>query len=100
MDVIFLWKEERLRLLADSVHRFNAYKFFAMTSNTSKLFSRTSRYAPGLGNEECSNCKFFSGKIKVLDPTLELEMHPENHTLDSSALLHELYNDMGKFGLE
>ncbi|GJZ05321.1 hypothetical protein Tco_0538596 [Tanacetum coccineum] len=63
-------------------------------------YTPTSRYAPGLGNEECSNCKFFSGKIKVLDPTLELEMHPENHTLDSSALLHELYNDMGKFGLE
>ncbi|GJY97571.1 hypothetical protein Tco_0514481 [Tanacetum coccineum] len=63
--------------------------------------------APSIGNAECSNCKFlsenikvFAGKIKVLEATLEIEMHPENHTLDSTALLHELYNEMGKLGLE
>ncbi|GJW56038.1 hypothetical protein Tco_0102769 [Tanacetum coccineum] len=29
-----------------------------------------------------------------------LKLHPENHTIDSAAILHELYNDMGKLGLE
>ncbi|GKD08896.1 phospholipase-like protein [Tanacetum coccineum] len=30
----------------------------------------------------------------------EMDRHPENHTLESVAILYELYNDMGKFGLE
>ncbi|GJY28180.1 hypothetical protein Tco_0403947, partial [Tanacetum coccineum] len=66
-----------------------------------------SRSAPSLGNAECSNCKFLTvnikvlaGKIKVLESTLEMEMYPENHTLDSTVVLHELYNDMGEPGLE
>ncbi|GJU72441.1 hypothetical protein Tco_1263846 [Tanacetum coccineum] len=42
----------------------------------------------------------FAGIIKVLEATLEMEMHSENHTLESTALLHELYNGMGKFGFE
>ena len=36
----------------------------------------------------------------VLEATLEMEMNPENHTRDLVALLHELYNDIGKFDLE
>ncbi|GJR60597.1 hypothetical protein Tco_1502759 [Tanacetum coccineum] len=51
-------------------------------------------------NAECSNCKLLLGKIKVLEATLEMYMHPEQHTLDSTALLHEVYNDIGKLGLE
>ncbi|GJV31877.1 hypothetical protein Tco_1392277 [Tanacetum coccineum] len=31
-------------------------------------------------NAECSNYKLLLGKIKVLDATLEMYMHPENHT--------------------
>ncbi|GJZ35447.1 hypothetical protein Tco_0581264 [Tanacetum coccineum] len=61
----------------------------------------TTIYAPSIGKAECSNRKFLTenmkvlaGKIKVFEATLEMEMHPENHTLDSAALLHELYNDM------
>ncbi|GJU76112.1 putative reverse transcriptase domain-containing protein [Tanacetum coccineum] len=71
-------------------------------------------YSPGpfgstlnLGKAECSNRKFLAekiktleAKIKILEGTLEMEMHPENHTLESAAILHELYNDMGKLGLE
>ncbi|GJR57857.1 phospholipase-like protein, partial [Tanacetum coccineum] len=39
-------------------------------------------------------------KIKILEGALEMERHPENHTIDSAAILHELYNDMGKHSLE
>ncbi|GJR11301.1 hypothetical protein Tco_0793953 [Tanacetum coccineum] len=49
---------------------------------------------------ECSNCKHLLGRIKVLQATLEMYMHPEQHTLDSTALLHDLNNDMEKLGLE
>ncbi|GJW32883.1 hypothetical protein Tco_0052915 [Tanacetum coccineum] len=56
---------------------------------------------------ECSNCKFLAekiktleAKIKILEGTLEMERHPENHTIESAAILHELYNDMEKLGLE
>ncbi|GJX60941.1 RNA-directed DNA polymerase, eukaryota [Tanacetum coccineum] len=54
-----------------------------------------------------SNCKFLAEKvktleenIKILEGALEMERHSEKHTLESAAILHELYNDMGKLGLE
>ncbi|GKC69026.1 hypothetical protein Tco_1114909 [Tanacetum coccineum] len=66
-----------------------------------------SRSALNLEKAECSNCKFFAekiktleAKIKILEETLEMERHPENHTLESAVIFHELYNDMGKLGLE
>ncbi|GJZ48515.1 putative zinc finger, CCHC-type containing protein [Tanacetum coccineum] len=51
-------------------------------------------------NAECSNCKHLLGKITVLEATVELYMHPKEHTLNSAALLHEVYNDIRKLGLE
>ncbi|GKE40605.1 hypothetical protein Tco_1464010, partial [Tanacetum coccineum] len=51
-------------------------------------------------NAECSNCKLLLGKIKVLEETIEMYMHSEQHTLNSTALLHGVYNDMEKLGLE
>ncbi|GKF35882.1 hypothetical protein Tco_0112640, partial [Tanacetum coccineum] len=51
-------------------------------------------------NTECANCKVLIGKLQVLEETLDMYMHPGKHTIDSTALLHELYNDMGKFSLE
>ncbi|GJT62807.1 hypothetical protein Tco_1006340 [Tanacetum coccineum] len=60
-----------------------------------------------LRKTECSNCKFLAekiktleAKIKILEGALEMKRHPEKHTLESAAILHELYNDMGKLGLE
>ncbi|GJV68013.1 hypothetical protein Tco_1483522, partial [Tanacetum coccineum] len=47
-----------------------------------------------------SNCKHLLEKITVLEATVEMYMHPEQHTLNSAALLHEVYNDMGKLDLE
>ncbi|GJY96479.1 hypothetical protein Tco_0513389 [Tanacetum coccineum] len=52
-------------------------------------------YSPGTSrNAECSNCKHLLGKITVLEATVEMYMHPEEHTLNSAALLHEVYNDI------
>nr|GEX11709.1 40S ribosomal protein S11 [Tanacetum cinerariifolium] len=45
--------------------------------------SRSSR------NAECSNCKHLRGKISVLKATMNMHMHPEQHTVNSAALLHE-----------
>ncbi|GJW79159.1 hypothetical protein Tco_0140841 [Tanacetum coccineum] len=53
-----------------------------------------------LKNAECSNCKLSLGIIKVLEATVEMYMHPEQHALNSTAPLHEVFNDMGKLGLE
>ncbi|GKA77460.1 hypothetical protein Tco_0783921 [Tanacetum coccineum] len=67
----------------------------------------SSRSTQNLGKAECSNCKFLAekiktleAKIKILEGALEMERHPEKHTFDSSAILHELYNEMGKLSME
>nr|GEV40350.1 hypothetical protein [Tanacetum cinerariifolium] len=69
--------------------------------------TRTSRSAMNVRKAECSNCKFLAekiktleAKIKILEGTLKMERHPENHTIESAAILHELYNDMRKLGLK
>nr|GEY76159.1 hypothetical protein [Tanacetum cinerariifolium] len=48
----------------------------------------------------CSNCKHLLGKIKVLEAAVEMHMHPEKNTRNSTALLHELHNDMDNLDLE
>ncbi|GJS28796.1 hypothetical protein Tco_0489416 [Tanacetum coccineum] len=58
-------------------------------------------YSPGSSrNVECSNCKHLRGKISVLKATLDMHMHPEQHTVNSAALLHEVLNEMEKLDLE
>ncbi|GJS93301.1 hypothetical protein Tco_0800269 [Tanacetum coccineum] len=104
LDVDFLWKEERVRLLISSPGASMTPSYFLGPSIPPS-------YSPGpstppsytlrpSGNIECSNCKVLLGKIKVLEATVEMYMHSEQHTLNSTALLHEVYNDMGKLGLE
>nr|GEV57384.1 hypothetical protein [Tanacetum cinerariifolium] len=56
--------------------------------------SRSSR------NAECSNCKHFRGKISALKATMNMHMHPEQHTVNSAALLHEVLNEMEKLDLQ
>ncbi|GJX14510.1 syntaxin-related protein KNOLLE [Tanacetum coccineum] len=51
-------------------------------------------------NRECSNCKHLRGKISVLKATMEMHMHPEQHTVNSAALFHEVLNEMEKLDLE
>ncbi|GJU06432.1 putative reverse transcriptase domain-containing protein [Tanacetum coccineum] len=53
-------------------------------------------YSPGSSrNAECSNCKHLRGKISVLKATLDMHMHPEQHTVNSAALLHEIADRQG-----
>ncbi|GJS21929.1 hypothetical protein Tco_0450561 [Tanacetum coccineum] len=78
----FLWKEDRLRDLMSSPGAPSAGP------------STPSR------NAECSNCKQLRGRISVLKATMEMHMHPEQHTLNSAALLHEVLNEMEKLDLE
>ncbi|GJZ51611.1 synaptobrevin, WD40/YVTN repeat-like-containing domain protein [Tanacetum coccineum] len=51
-------------------------------------------------NGECSNCKHLRGKITVLKATMKMHMHPEQHTVNSAALFHEVLNEMEKLDLE
>nr|GFA69006.1 hypothetical protein [Tanacetum cinerariifolium] len=51
-------------------------------------------------NVECSNCKNLRGKISVLKATMNMHMHPEQHTVNLAALLHEVLNEMKKLDLE
>ncbi|GJW32431.1 hypothetical protein Tco_0052463 [Tanacetum coccineum] len=46
-------------------------------------------------NRECSNCKHLRGKISVLKATMEMHMHPEQHTVNSAALFHEVTHFTG-----
>ncbi|GJU23828.1 hypothetical protein Tco_1157170 [Tanacetum coccineum] len=58
-------------------------------------------YSPGSSrNVECSNCKHLCRKISVLKATLDMHMHPEQHIVNSAALLHEVLNEMEKLDLE
>ncbi|GJV23420.1 hypothetical protein Tco_1376115 [Tanacetum coccineum] len=102
----FMWMDDFMNRISSSC-----------TSTPPTLYTRpstrptysvgTSKSAINVGKAECSNCKFLAekiktleAKIKILEGTLEMERHPENHTIESAAILHELYNDMGKLGLE
>nr|GFB53149.1 hypothetical protein [Tanacetum cinerariifolium] len=58
-------------------------------------------YSPGSSrNVECSNCKHLRGNISVLKATMNMHMHPEQHTVNSAALLNEVLNEMEKLDLE
>ncbi|GJU35691.1 hypothetical protein Tco_1184045 [Tanacetum coccineum] len=73
------------------------YEAFACPCGFGDVVLRES-YKPK--THECSNCKHLLDKITVLEATVEMYMHPEQHTVNSAALLHEVYNDMGKLDLE
>nr|GEV05926.1 hypothetical protein [Tanacetum cinerariifolium] len=63
--------------------------------------STTQSYSLGTSrNAECSNCKHLHGKIPVLEATVYMYMHPEQHKVNSATLFHEVYNNMGKLDLE
>ncbi|GJS43690.1 hypothetical protein Tco_0568733 [Tanacetum coccineum] len=113
-DVIFLWKVERVCLLVGSPGASTTL-IYSPGSSSTLIYSLGSsippRYSPGAStpqsyspgtsrNIKCSNCKHLLGKITVVEATVEMYMHPEEHTLNSAALLHKVYYGMGKIGLE
>ncbi|GJX49577.1 putative reverse transcriptase domain-containing protein [Tanacetum coccineum] len=110
----FLWKEERVRLLVGSPGA-STTPIYSPGSSSTPIYSPGSstppRYSPGAStpqsyspgtsrNAECSNCKHLLDKITVLEATVDMYMHPEQHTVNSAALFHEVYNNMGKLDLE
>ncbi|GJX65461.1 hypothetical protein Tco_0299804 [Tanacetum coccineum] len=100
----FIWKEERVRLLISS-HGSSSTPSFSPCSLSALTFSPGPLTPPiyfrgSSRNGDCSNCKLLLARIKLLEVQLEMYMHPEQPTLNSTALLHEVYNDMGKLGLE
>ncbi|GJY18526.1 PAS domain-containing protein tyrosine kinase family protein [Tanacetum coccineum] len=105
----FLWKEDRLRDLmsspgAPSAGPSTPSRYSSVPSTPPSYSSGPSTpqiYSPGSSrNAECSNCKQLRGRISVLKATMEMHMHPEQHTLNSAALLHEVLNEMEKLDLE
>ncbi|GKD62334.1 hypothetical protein Tco_1299843 [Tanacetum coccineum] len=111
---IFLWKETRLRELmsspgAPSTPSYSAghstpptyYSGPSTPTNYSLGSSTPTNYSLGSSrNRECSNCKHLRGKISVLKATMEMHIHPEQHTVNSAALFHEVLNEMEKLDLE
>nr|GEZ20341.1 hypothetical protein [Tanacetum cinerariifolium] len=106
---ILLWKETRLRQLMISLG--------APSSGPSTPLSYSSRpstppsYSSGPStppnyslessrNAECSNCKHLCGKIIVLKAIMDMHVHPEQHTINLAAILHEVLNEMEKLDLE
>nr|GEU66233.1 hypothetical protein [Tanacetum cinerariifolium] len=114
MDVDFLWKETRLRELMSSPGAPSTPSYSAGPSTPPSYSSGPSTppsYSSGpstpthyslgsLRNAECSNCKHLRRKISVLKATMDMHMHPEQHTVNSAALLHEVLNEMEKLDLE
>ncbi|GJR87470.1 hypothetical protein Tco_0211481 [Tanacetum coccineum] len=95
---------ERVRLLVSSTRASKTTSYSPRPSTPPSYSpepSTSQSYSPGPSrNAECLNCKLLLGKIKVLEATVEMYTHLEQHTLNSTALLHEVYNDMGKLSLE
>ncbi|GJX14361.1 hypothetical protein Tco_0206119 [Tanacetum coccineum] len=91
--------EERVRLLVGSPGASTTPIYSPGSSSTpiySSGSSSTPIYSPGSSstpiysrNAECSNCKHLLDKITVLEATVDMYMHPEQHTVNSAALFHE-----------
>nr|GEZ93239.1 hypothetical protein [Tanacetum cinerariifolium] len=109
LDVDFLWKETRLRQMmsshgAPSAGPLTPPSYSLGPSTPPSYFSgpsTPSNYSSGSSrNAECSNYKHLLGKISVLKATMNMHMHPKQHTVNLAALLHEVLNEMEKLDLE
>nr|GEU65940.1 hypothetical protein [Tanacetum cinerariifolium] len=106
---IFLWKETRLCQLMSSPGASSAGPStppsYSSGPSTPSSYSSGPSIPPNYSlessrNAECSNCKHLRRKISVLKATMNMHMHPEQHTVNLAALLHEVLNEMEKLDLE
>ncbi|GKC69844.1 hypothetical protein Tco_1115727 [Tanacetum coccineum] len=108
-----LWKETRLRELMSSPGApsysagHSTPPSYSAGHSTPPSYSSVLQTPPKLllkgsskRNKECSNYKHLRGKISVLKATMKMHMHPEQHTVNSAALFHEVLNEMEKLDLE
>nr|GEX38033.1 F-box domain-containing protein [Tanacetum cinerariifolium] len=99
-----LWKEERVCLLLSSLRSSSTPSYSSEPSSPNSYSSGSTtpqNHQSGTSiSGGCSNYKHLLGKIKVLEAALEMHMHPEQHTRNSTTLLHELYNDMDNLGFK
>ncbi|GKE43309.1 hypothetical protein Tco_1470593 [Tanacetum coccineum] len=84
--------------------RSSSTLIYSPGASTTPIYSRGSSstpiYSPGASrNAKCSNCKHLLDKITVLVATVDMYMHLEQHTVNSAALFHKVYNNMGKLDL-
>nr|GEW60351.1 hypothetical protein [Tanacetum cinerariifolium] len=83
---------------------FNTSKLFFRTFNTSKLFFRTFNTSKLFFRifKKCRVLKLqaLAWKDKCTQGNNELYMHPEQHTVNSAALLHEVLKEIEKLDLE
>ncbi|GJX39137.1 hypothetical protein Tco_0252440 [Tanacetum coccineum] len=114
LDVDFLWKETRLRELMSSPGAPSTPSYSAGHSAPPSYSTRHSTppsyslgpstppsYSSGSStNGNCSNCKHLRRKISVFKATMDMHMHPKQHTVNSAALFHEVLNEMEKLDLE
>ncbi|GJS09160.1 phospholipase-like protein [Tanacetum coccineum] len=103
----FMWMDDFRTRISSSSGPSTPPSLYTRPSTRPSYSAGSYESALNLRKAECSNCKFLAekiktleAKIKILEGTLEMERHPENHTLETAAILHELYNDMGKLCLE
>nr|GEX20485.1 hypothetical protein [Tanacetum cinerariifolium] len=82
---------------------FNASKLFFRTFNTSKLFFRTFNttklFFTIFKKYRVLKLQALAWKDKCTQGN-NMHMHPEQHTVNSAALLHEVFNEMEKLDLE
>jgi hypothetical protein len=109
-----MWMDDFMRRLNDPSGSSTPQSSYPGPSTPPSYSPGSSGSSLNRRNAECSNCKFLAEKIKtlearnkilearnkILEGALEMARHPENHTDHSAAILHEIYNDMGKLRLE
>ncbi|GJS48184.1 putative ribonuclease H-like domain-containing protein [Tanacetum coccineum] len=108
----FIWKDDLdLQLRVSSSHGPSAPQGSSPRPSTNPSsyheLSAHPNSSPGYGPTECSNCKvkdlrikMLEARLKMLETRLEMERHPEDHACESSAMLHELLNDMENLRME
>ncbi|GJW38813.1 hypothetical protein Tco_0064658, partial [Tanacetum coccineum] len=96
----FLWKETRLCELMSSPGAPLTAGPSTPPSYSSGPSTPPNHSLGSSRNGECSNCKHLREKISVLKATMKMHMHPEQHTVNSAALFHEVLNKMEKLDLE